>query len=180
MAAGGAHVRHRVAGFFHQVRHKNIQIAGHHGLVLGLGSAAQVDIVQCLPHHLHILAVVHRVRVRERRLLHQLVGVRAVEAHPVILPRFNLVRGVGDELVRLGQKQIALLQGIGGPIDLVHALSGHNEVNQIVVAHTGPPRMARQTGLMPAVKNRKLYIVCVALLIGLLHLIDGHDGTSLV
>ena len=32
----------------------------------------------------------------------------------------------------------------------------------------------------PAVKNRELDVVGVALLVGLLHLIDGHGGTSLV
>ena len=120
------------------------------------------------------------VRVGERRLLHQLVGTRAVEADPVVLPRVGLVGGVGDELVRLGQEQIALLQRVRGPVDLIHTLARYHQMDQVVVAHAGAPGMARLAVFMPAVKNRELNIGRVALLVGLFHLIDGHGGTSLV
>ena len=180
LAAGRAHVGHRLAGLLHQVRHKDIQIARHQGLALRLRPAGQVDVVQRLPHGLRVLAVVYGVHVGERRLLHQLVGTRAVEADPVVLPRVGLVGGVGDELVRLGQEQIALLQRVQGPVDLIHTLARHHQMDQVVVAHAGAPGMARLAVFMPAVKNRELNVVGVALLVGLLHLIDGHGGTSFV
>ena len=161
------------------MRHKNVQIAGHQGFVLRLGPAGKIDIIQSLAHGLRVLAVVNRVKVRERCLLHQLIGARAIETDPVVLPRVGLVGSVGDKLVGFGQKQIARLQSVRCTIDLVDALARHNQVDQVVVAHTGAPRVARQAGLMPAVKNRELNIVRVALLVGLFHLIDGHGCTSL-
>ena len=176
LAAGGAHVGHGFAGRLHQVGHKDIEVAGHQGLALGLRPAGQIDVVQRFPHGLGILATVYRLSVREGRLLHQLIGAGPIEAYPIVLPRVCLVRRIGDQLVGLGQKQIALLQGIGRPVDLVHAAARHHQVDEVMVAHAGAPGVARLAVLMPAVEDGQLYIIGVALLIGLLGFVI-HDSS---
>ena len=86
------------------------RVPGHQRFALGFRPAGKIYIVKCFPHALRILAVVQRMLVGEWSLLHQFVGTGAVESHPVIFPGFGFIRGVGDQLVRLGQEQVALLQ----------------------------------------------------------------------
>ena len=180
LAARRAYIGHGLAGFLHQVRHKYVQVARHHCLAVRLRPAGKIDVVQRFPRGLQIPAVVYGVRLGKRCLLHKLIGARAVEADPIILPRVGLISSVGDELVRLGEEQITLLQGVRGAVDLIDTLARYDQMDQVVVAHAGTPCVARLALLTPAVKDRELNIICVALLVGLLHLMDGHGCTSLL
>ena len=63
---------------------------------------------------------------------------------------------------------ISLLQIERRTAHLVYAFSGHHQVDQVMVAHTGPPGVPRQTALMTAVEDGKFHVVGIALLVGLL------------
>ena len=140
---------------------------GHLRFALRLCPARQINVVQRFPRALRVLAVVDRVLVGERRLLHELVGAGAVEPHPVILPRVGFVGRIGDQLVRLGQEQVAFLQAERRPAHLVHAAPGHHQVDQIMVAHAGAPGVPGAAELMPAIEDGELHVVRVALFIRL-------------
>ena len=118
-----------------------------------LRPAGKIDVVQRFPRGLQIPAVVYGVRLGKRCLLHKLIGACAVEADPVILPRVGLIGGVGDKLVRLGEEQITLLQGVRCTVDLIDTLARYDQMDQVVVAHAGAPGVARLALLTSAVKN---------------------------
>ena len=126
------------------------------------------NVIQGGPHGVDVLAVVDGIGVRKGGLLHQTVGAGPVEAYPVIFPGVGRVGTIDDQLVRLDEKQIARNKIIRFTAHFVTALSGHHQMDQVMVTNARAPGMAGNAALLPAVKDGKLHIVCVVLLKGLL------------
>ena len=177
LTAGRRRVGHGFARFLHQLGHEQVQVAGHQGFALRFRAAGQVDIINGFTGALGVFAVVHGLHIAERGLLHQLVGTRAVKADPVIFPRVGFICRIGDELIGFGEEEISLLQIIGSAVDLIHTFARNNKMDQVMVTHTGAPGVARLAVFVATIKNGKLYIIGIALLIRLL--CDGRHTKSL-
>ena len=99
----------------------------------------------------------------KRQLKHQLVGTGPVEAHPVILPRFPLVGGIGDHPGGINQKQIPRPKLINCVVYRICAFPVDNIMDQIVIPYAGAPGIAALTALQAPVEDGKFHIVGIIL-----------------
>ena len=110
----------------------------------------------------------HRRVVGEGELRGQFVGTRTVEAYPAVLPRLLLIGSIPDQLAWPGKKQLTLAYFPGAPAHLEYALAGKYQMDQVMVADTRPPCLARSTAFDAAIEDGKLNIIGIILFEGLL------------
>ncbi len=146
--------RRRPAEAVHQRGEEQQQPPLHARLVARAGAGGIADV-----HHLFAEpgpgGVEDRLPVEQTGLLHQPLGVRAVEADPAVLPRVVAVRRVKDDLRRNHQEAVLRREGILLPAAAEHAVPGNDDVDQIMVAHGRPPRVARAAFLHAAAVDRQ-------------------------
>ena len=97
----------------------------------------------------------HRVLGGKARLLHQALGVGAVEANPAVLPGGVLVRLVRGHGVRHQKEAVPAGKPVVPPAEGENPPPGGNAVNEVMVAHRRPPGVAGGAFLNPAAVHGK-------------------------
>ena len=84
------------------------------------------------------------------------------------LPRLLLIGSIPDQLAWPGKKQLTLAHFPGASAHLEYALAGKYQMDQVMVADTRPPCLARSTAFDAAIEDGKLNIIGIILFEGLL------------
>ena len=161
-------MRFASAGLLHQRSDEEIKVAHHGGFILRLQPAGGINVGQSGTHPIGVVGVMHRRVVGEGELRGQFVGTRTVEAYPAVLPRLLLIGSIPDQLAWPGKKQLTLAHFPGASAHLEYALAGKYQMDQVMVADTRPPCLARSTAFDAAIEDGKLNIIGIILFEGLL------------